>query len=239
MALMIYKRNNNITNVLILLVFSLFFIHILYSLSTGVSAFDYPSFSALLTNKWPVTVLFFFSFISVFFVRAFSKYFLFLFFAWIFGLGLYLFFEDFNKIILFLILIYFFVIFYFMNLWNRELGEAVYSPNFSLHDVEVSPPFSFNVTLETDEGETVKGNLSNWNESGLFFITDGPLPNTKKPVNLSINFEDIVFKERGQIVTKFGKGLGIRFNFKDDSDNFLGWKEFYKIIEDRGYRSKG
>lgn len=126
-----------------------------------------------------------------------------------------------------------------MNLWNRELGEAVYSPNFSLHDVEVSPLFSFNVTLETDEGETVKGNLTNWNESGLFFITDGPLPNTKKPVNLSINFENIVFKERGQIVTKFGKGVGIRFNFNDDSDNFLGWKEFYKIIEDRGYRSKG
>ena len=239
MGLKLYKRNTTIQNVLLLLVFSLFFLHILYSLSSGQSALNYPKFIDLLKNKWPVSVLFFLSFVSVFFVRNLSRYFLFSFFAIVSGLGLYLFFDDFNKIILFLILIYFFVTFYFTNLWNRELGEAVYAPNFSLHDVEIRPPFAFNVTLETDRGEKIKGNLTNWNESGLFFVPELDLPPTKKPVNLAIDFENLIFKEKGLIVTKFGKGVGIRFNFNDDSNNFLGWKEFYKIIEDRGYRSKG
>ncbi|RLA65075.1 MAG: hypothetical protein DRQ88_02540 [Epsilonproteobacteria bacterium] len=239
MGLKLYKRNITIQNVLIVLVFSLFFLHILYAFKNGESAFNRLSFFYLLKDKWPITILFFLSFISVFFVRVFSKYLLFLFFTGIFGLSLYLFFEDFNKIILFLTLIYFFVTFYFLGLWNRELEEAVYTPNFSLNDVEIRPPFAFNVCLETEEGQTIAGNLTNWNRSGLFFISRDDIPHTKKPIRLRVNFEDIEFEEVGHIVTRFGKGAGIRFNDNDNSDNFLGWKDFYKIIDDRGYRSKG
>ncbi|TDJ04640.1 MAG: hypothetical protein E2O68_07855 [Deltaproteobacteria bacterium] len=239
MGLKLYRRNTTIQNVLIVMVFSLFFLHILYAIKNGDSALNYTAFFELLQTKWPITLLFVLSFISVFFVRAFSKYLLFAFFAGIFGLGFYLFFENFNKIILLLDLIYFFVSFYFMNLWNRELDEAVYSPNFSLHDVEIRPPFSFNVTLETDKGQKINGNLTNWNKSGLFFVSERPFQATKKPIKLAVNFEDLIFEEIGLIVTKFGKGVGIRFNFNDHANNFLGWKEFYKIIEDRGYRSKG
>lgn len=239
MGLKLYKRNTTVQNVLIILVFSLFFLHILYALKSGNSAFNHLSFLYLLKTKWPITLLFFLSFVSVFFVRAFSKYLLFAFFAGVFGLSFYLFFEDFNKIILLLTFIYFFVTFYFLGLWNKELKEAVYSPNFSLHDVEIKPPFSFDVCLETEEGQKISGNLTNWNNSGLFFVSGEDIPRTKKPVKLTVDFENLKFVEVGDIVTRFGKGAGIRFNLNDNLDNFLGWKEFYKIIEDRGYRSKG
>ena len=93
--------------------------------------------------------------------------------------------------------------------------------------------------VETKEGKKVKGNLTNWNESGLFFVTEEDLPKTKNPVKIGVNFEEIIFEEVGDVVTRFCKGMGIRFNFKEDTHNFLGWQDFHKIIEGRGYRSKG
>lgn len=239
MGLKLFKRNRIIQNVLMILIFSLFFLHIIYSIRNGESALNYGSFLQLLEDRWPISALFVLSFISVFFVKSISKYLVMLFLSGVFGLSFYVFFEDFNKIILLLTLTYFLVGLYFMGLWNKELLEAVYLPNFSLHDVEIRPPFKFNVSVETEEGNKTSGNLTNWNESGLFFVADELIPRTKKPVKLKINFEDIVFEEKGDIVTKFGKGFGIRFNFCKDYGNFLGWKEFYKIIEDRGYRSNG
>jgi len=135
--------------------------------------------------------------------------------------------------------IFFVVSLYFLGVWNFELEEAIYSPNYSLKDLEIRPLIKFEAWIVTSSGEKFKGILTNWDRNGCFFVPNGNDPIKTDRIILNINFEDHHYCQSGEVVSGFGKGIGIRFNFREDSGNFLTWNDFFKLIDDRSYRPKG
>jgi hypothetical protein len=237
--LKLFKRSQNLKLILVLLVAAFLHFFVISSLNIGESVFDFPRFIEFLYSKWFLLSLFLITFLSVYYVWKTSRILFLTFLGTIFIWNFYLFFKDFNKSLMLLSFIFFVVSLYFMGILNFELEEAIYTPNFTLNDLEVRPFHSFDVWLETLSGGKIQGTLTNWDHNGCFFV-----PNENqiiKPQNLTLNidFEQTRYSQKGQIVTAFGKGIGIRFNFQGESGSLFNWNDFYKILDDRSYRPKG
>jgi hypothetical protein len=125
-----------------------------------------------------------------------------------------------------------------MNLWSEELKRAVYSPNFSLSDLNLNPIIEIHANLIFPEGKKYEGILTNWDRVGVFFVPTKKMPRMKKLVKLQIKFKDLTFTQEGEIVSQFDQGVGIRFNNKSESEQSLNWEHYYRILEDRGYYPK-
>ncbi len=237
--LKLFKRSQNLKLILVLLVAAFLHFFVVSSLNIGESVFDIPRFIEFLYNKWFLLALFITTFLSVYYVRKTSKILLLIFLGTIFIWNFYLFFKDFNKSLMLLSFIFFVVSLYFVGILNFELEEAIYTPNFTLNDLEVRPFHSFNVWLETSSGQKIQGILTNWDHNGCFFIPNENQTIKPQGLTLNIDFEQSRYTQKGQVVTAFGKGIGIRFNFHGESGSLFNWNDFYKILDDRSYRPKG
>lgn len=237
--LKLYKRSQNLKLILTLLVLSFLHLYVILSLNAGESALDISRFIGFLMEKWFLVILFITTFFSVYYVKRVSKSLVVIFLGIIFSWNVYLFFLDLNKSLMFLSFIFFVVSLYFVGVWNFELEEAVYSPNFNLNDIEIRPFIKFDAWAETSKGDKIKGILTNWDKNGCFFVPDERKSLSPQTLTLKINFEDENYSQKGQVVTAFGRGIGIRFNFRKESGNFLSWNDFFKLIDDRSYRPNG
>ncbi len=233
------KRSQNLKLIMILSLAALFHFYIILNLNVGESVFDIYRFVGFLYNNWWLITLFSITFISIFLALKISRVFLSTFLAIIFFWNFYLFFNDFNKPLMLLSFIFFVVSFYFLSVLDLELKEATYNPNFSLNDLEIRPYYPFNCCLEISDGKEVVGLLTNWDRNSCFFIPKGEQLIPQQELTLKINFEDSNYQQRGEVVSSFGKGVGIRFNFHGESGTLLNWKDFYKILDDRGLGPKG
>ncbi len=237
--LKLLKRSQNLKLILVLLVLSLTHFYNILSINIGESVFDYGRLTGFLVQFWPLVVLFILTFFSVYYAKKISRPLIVSFMSVIFLWNFYLFIKDFNKSLMLLSFIFFVVSLYFIGIWNFELDEAIYSPNFSLNDLEILSRNHFDVWIETSSGEHIPGILTNWDKNGCFFVPKEKETISPQNLTLNINFEENKYSQKGQVVSTFGKGLGIRFNFGDDSGKFLNWNDFFKIIDDRSYRPKG
>ena len=237
--LKLFKRSQNLKIILALLIFALIHLFTILSLNVGESAIDLSRFLGFLSEKWSIFVLFIFTFFSVYYVKKVSKFLIIIFLGIIFTWNFYLFFEDFNKLLMLLSFIFFVVSLYFVGVWNFELEEAIYSPNFSLNDLEIRPLNNFRVWVETLSGDKIDGLLTNWDKNSCFFVPREKVSIFPQELTLNIIFEETNYSQKGQVVSAFGKGVGIRFNFREESGSFLNWNTFFNLIDDRSYRPKG
>jgi len=237
--LKLIKRSQNLKLILSLLVLALIHFYSILSLNIGESVFDFSRLIGFFWDFWPLVTLFIFTFVSVFYAKKVSKPLMVTFLGIIFVWNFYLFFKDFNKSLMLLSFIFFVVSLYFIGIWNFELEEAIYSPNFSLNDLELHPQNSFDVWVETSSGDHIPGILTNWDKNGCFFLPIEKQTILHQNLILNINFEETKYFQKGQVVSVFGKGVGIRFNFRETSGNFLNWNDFFKLIDDRSYRPNG
>lgn len=237
--LKLFNRGQNLKVILAFLVLALLHFYIVLCLKIGESTFDISRFIGFLTEKWPIVGLFILCFVSVYYVKKISRPLMVIFLGIIFVWNFYLFYTDFNKSLMFLSFIFFVVSLYFVGVWNYELEEAIYSPNFTLNDLEIRPFIKFDAFVENTKGETIEGILTNWDKNGCFFVPQGNKTIPPQNLTLKINFEETQYSQKGQVVSAYGKGIGIRFNFRNESGNFLNWNDFFKIIDDRSYRPNG
>jgi hypothetical protein len=108
-----------------------------------------------------------------------------------------------------------------------------------LNDIDKRSIYDFDMSLEKPSGESVPCYLTNWDSEGCFVIPREKAQLLKGTLTIKIFFENSLYQGKGQAISSFGDGVGIRFYSRKESGNFFTWGDFFKILEDRGYRPKG
>ena len=238
MGLKVYKYNEVIQNLILFLILSIFFLHIVISFNKGLSALNWVSLKSLFFDLPILNLLFIGSILSIMRAKNFSKLFLILFFIYISSYSFLLFFENFDKIILVLNFIYIVFAFYFYIYWTFELRKAIYLPCYSPHDIGDKTYYDLKgKVLIKDSKEEILGYIVNWDQEGCFFYSKKlPVKRNKGGVTLVVEFEGLIFSQEAEVVTSYFNGIGLRFiiNKKEDNSSY-SWSDFFKIIGDRGF----
>jgi len=238
MGLKVHRYNEIIQNLILFLILSLFFLHIIISFSKGLSALNLASLKELFLEMPFLNVLFLGSLLSIMKAKEFSKVFLILFFFHISAYGFLLFFENFDKIILVLNFIYIIFSFYFYICWTFELRKAIYLPCYTPYDIGDKTYYDLKGKVSLADGnKELLGFIVNWDKEGCFFYSKEKFPKKKKGyLTLQIEYEGLAFFQRAEIVTSYFNGVGLRFvsNSKEVA-SIYSWNDFFKIIGDRGF----
>lgn len=125
---------------------------------------------------------------------------------------------------------------YFYVFWYIELDEAIYCPGFSNSDLGQKSTYHVSVTIKFDSEKEINGYLTNWDFSSCFIMPEMNLDVAREPVKITINFENRTFVQEGEIASKYGVGIGVKFNLTEKSNSLHNWSDFYTVICDRGIK---
>ena len=237
MSVKLFKRSSIIYNLILFLIGSFFYYYVLLSLDAGESFYSKKRFLVYLSDNVSTVVLLFFTMIAIFKVHSLSKFLLFIFLLVMAYYNLSVFFYKFDKVVLILILLYILIAFYFFLLWAIELKDVVYCPGFSIRHCGKKTVYNLKVEVENPNGLIYQGYLTNWDNNGSFFIIDEKDVFLSGKITIRINFEGQFFSQKGNIVTKYANGHGVKFEAEVGAENkHWGWDDFYTIIRHRGYK---
>lgn len=226
------KRTSVIRNAIFLVLLSSYFLFILKSLESGTSALRPVLFLEFaIANKFFIGL----SIITVllqYFGNTLSKIFYWVTAGYVLANGLVIFAATFDKPILILTSFYLVLTYFTFLLWNRELKEAAYQPNYFENSIYKKSHHQLPTVLNSPSGRW-EGYLTNWDEEGCFFYSDEGVKGSGT-VELNMEYEDIAFKCNGKIITRYGKGVGIKVLRSAQNDQ-PGWNDFYDIISSRGF----
>ena len=233
----IYRRSATCNNVLVFVVGSIPYWHILQSIENGQTALDYKKLLQLAQDNIYLVSLMAVTAISILKIKKWSLFPFVIFTGWISFNCLSVFFGGLDKLILILGFVYILCSFYFYLFLKMELQEVIYCPGYSLNNIGKKAEHDFNALLELKGGDKINGYLSNWGQNGCFVVLQRKFVAKKRSVTLSVNFEGQKFEQKGEIVTSYGTGVGVKFIEKMDVLKKYGqnWQDFYTIIKDRGY----
>ena len=238
MKMKIIHRSSIIWNLILFMLLSFIFIYIQKAIYLERSAFSLEFLKVtvinniyLLSSLTLTSILIYklkkickiFYVATVFFVSAYSVLSLF---------------EEFSKLILVVLFVYFLLSYYFYFLLKSDLNLSFYNPSFD--NSNLFDPMLFKIDCSIDykvngiEG-TSSGCLTNWDDVGCFISLNTELPKKSIIKTLSISFDGQIFEDDVKVVTilKDRKGLGIMFN-SSKSHNIFNWNELNKIITDMG-----
>lgn len=237
----ILKRNYTHRNVLLFLLFTIFYLHSLDCLAHGISIIDVASVGSIgLTHVflWGLILVTFF---MVYFVRKHSELFLLTTIAIVSLKNFLLLTYSFNKLILLLDFVYLLFAFYFYISWELEIKRACFRPNFSKSDLEKETRVILDGMLKVGE-ETRLAHVSNLDETGCFIILNEKLnaSDLKNLLNssdiwLSTIVEDIEFKQKVRVSAQYDRGIGLEYLEENSSDLAYDYLSLYKICLERGY----
>ncbi len=234
MKIRLLKRSAVIKNMLIFQFFSLVYLQIIKSLHLGISAFKWNSFLEMLQARPWILLSFLLAFISVYLATKFSSLLFGLFCLVILGESIFYLFESFDKLILVLTFFYSICSMYFLLFWGLEKKEAIYRPSFDKNSIGLLDEYNLSVDVESPFGP-IKGNLTNWDEHSCFLIASNFREDLKGKILFKVFFEDLEFQCRGDVVTKYASGYGVRI---EETSETLNWRSFYDIVSDRGYKPR-
>ncbi|MCK5072115.1 MAG: hypothetical protein KAQ98_01725 [Bacteriovoracaceae bacterium] len=116
------------------------------------------------------------------------------------------------------------------------MQDVVYCPGYSTMDITKKSYYRLDVEMELQNGIIWDGYITNWDKNNIFVVFEKEIEIISDVVELHINFENHKFRQKGQIVSNYGTGYGIKFiSMKQHLNKYWGWKDFYTIIKDRGY----
>ncbi len=237
MALKVHKRSIVLNNLLMFILSSIVFVHIMESFSLGVSAINKDRITSFFINHFWIVSLMFVTLLSVLKMAHFSRYLIAIFFSLVIYSSFTTFLLNFDKLILTYIFIYIAVSGYFILFWVLEMKESVYCPRYVKGHIKYKSLHSLEVQIEQD-GKTFTGFLTNW-DIGTCFVSMKDLIDIRFGVlNFKVEFEGYVFSQSAELITSYDNGAGFRFlNSKDERDNH-NWNDFYTILKDRGYKAR-
>lgn len=241
MSVKVLKRSRLTKNLLLYLPLCIFFIHIVESLSQGKSALSLAEIFSLVDTHRPLLIFLPFVFTSIFYVKKLSRVLLLLFLGGVFVQSISPFFKEYDKIILLLNFFFIVVSYHFYLFWDLELKDALYRPGFTKNDLVECYPYDLDVTVKTESGKPLKGQLTNWNPGSCFVALDVDNKNSfffKRPqrVILELTIEGKKFESSGEILTAYYNGLGIKLDKRDKKSYLPSWEDFYAIIDQRGLK---
>ncbi len=211
---------------------SSYFLFILKSLEIGSSALRPVLFvNFALENKIFIGL----SIVTVLFQyvgNSLAKFFYWLTAGYVLANGFIIFATTFDKPILILTSFYLVLTYFTFLLWNREMKEAAYQPNYYENSIYKKSHYQLPTVLNSPSGRS-EGYLTNWDEEGCFFYSEDGVKG-QGIVELNMEYEDIAFKCNGKIITRYGNGVGIKVLRSAQNDQ-PGWNDFYDIISSRGY----
>lgn len=232
-----------IHNLIIFLLLSLFYLHVIHSLKVGVSAFDFVHFKQLIKSERLLVMFTFLTLLLVTKVYNVSKYFVMAQYAVILYYSISIYLDDFNKLILLLVFVYALFGGYFGLFWFLELGEAIYGPNYSHLTIGPRQIYDIPVSLElNNQSEIFKGHLSNWDARTCFIVTEREdISTAKGKGTLWVHYEGNQFCSEVEVCTSYDKGLGLKFtpttNFASSDRIIHDWNELYRLLKDRGFKT--
>jgi hypothetical protein len=213
--------------------FSLVFLHVIFSLVDGYSSLNANTFLNIVENNLGLILLSFINIGLIFYVKKLSRFILMLTSATLSIICFLLFLESFNKTILLYNVLYIIVSFFFCMIWKLELEEASYN---SFYDRRLLRPIGLsnaNVSLKQVEGEkSFSATISNWTEETCFLVTDSDLK-LRGEVLVEIDYMNVHFQFEASVITASTDGIGLRV-LKEKKGSSLNWFDFYDIILDRG-----
>ncbi len=148
---------------------------------------------------------------------------------------------EFSKFNLVLIFFYLIIAFYLYQFYLYDIAEAYYIPRFGKNDLFSTGLATIQTKVVKDGNKCLEGVLTNWSEEGCF-IKGEVTSKLKGLVDLELTFENRVVCCQGVIVSRLSNdnGIGVKISaneLKDDQDKkTLGWKDFYGIIDEMGYK---
>ena len=227
----ILKRNSNIYNVMAFQLFSLVFMHVIFSLVDGYSSLNVETISRIVSNNLGLIVLSLVNLFLIFYVKKLSRYILILTSMSLSVVCFLLFLESFNKTILLYNILYIVISFFFCMIWKLELGEASYN---SFFDRKLLRPVGLtNAKVKVLNGEkSILAVISNWTEETCFLVTSSK-DEFRGEVIVEINYMNVNFQFEAIITTQSSDGFGLKVS-KEKKGSTLNWLDFYDIISDRG-----
>jgi hypothetical protein len=147
-------------------------------------------------------------------------------------------FEEFSKLILVVLFLYFLLSYYFYFLLKSDLNLSFYNPSFDNNNLFDPMLFKINCSVGYKVNgveSSTDGCLTNWDDAGCFISLSSALPKNSIVNKLSISFDNQTFEDDVKVVTilKDREGLGLSFNL-NKSHNIFNWNELNKIITDMG-----
>lgn len=239
MSVKLYRRGFVIKNLLLFMLLSLIYIHILNAIDQGVSAFNISILSAFISQYLYLALLSVLVFLSVMYAKKISKL-LFILYCLIISIdSIIIFFSRFDKLVLALLFVFILTSVCFAVSLILELEEAIYHPGFYKMDLDKNPLLELNVSVETKTGKKFSGKLTNWDCVSCFVLLDKNLDSYRGKLTILIEFEGRIFNERGSIYSLYDGGIGIKFmnNAKSINDDIYNWNDFFTVISDRGYKT--
>ncbi len=145
-------------------------------------------------------------------------------------------FSKFNVVILF---VYLAISYYIYEFYIFDQKESYYNPLY--HNSDLFKPMLkvIDVKLLKADTDIFSGVMTNWSPEGCFVVGDES-KSLSGTLQANIVFDGVTFVQTGIIVSK-AKALnayGVRFidNKGTHEKNSLGWKQFYEIIDEMGYK---
>jgi hypothetical protein len=234
MNIKLLKRSQVIKNLILFIVFSVFYLHLIYSLTKGVSAFNLLGLKENLIKEWALIMLGLTSIVSVSLGTKVSKFIYSLFFVVVLVKTSAPLLNELDKFVLIMNFAYLVFAFYYYLFWKLELDEAFYKPRFTSRDLGPRSSLPVKVKLTTSANQEIYGELTNWDKNGCFIsITDSTLP--KGSIKFEVEYEQRQFMDYGQVMTEYANGVGIKFQKVTSKSNVHNWLDFYDILRDRGF----
>jgi hypothetical protein len=236
--LKVKKKDIIITNVIIYLCLSFFFLYIQHAYRHHISPFSWAYIRKGIELFWYVALVLGASALSIWRHHPAS---LLMYRASIFLVGFKVIeglFIEFNKIIVIAMFFYAIISYFLYQLLSYYLSLASINANYSSSDL-FEPLLKKIPCVVSDDGGDVEGYLSNWDFEGCFVKLNAP-KKLVTPVTVKIFFKDREFKEVGEVVagTPDFSGIGIRFEKTAKDLSVFNWTEFMVLVQELGFQPK-
>jgi hypothetical protein len=237
MKIKIIHKSKIIWNLVLFLLFSLFYYHVQLALIDRFSSFNLELFKSILISKSYLVVFVGLSLISIIRVRQYSKVLYLI-------TGYLVIFEsfkilliNFDKFLLVLNSFYIILFYYFYQVLKIELSESFYNSNHN--DSDMFPPCLVNIEcfVEMNDGRSYQGNIINWSEQGMFIKLEEAVPSLDKKIKIIIHFQNEVFYTSTKLISRSGdyRGFGLKVIKSKKSVKEFNWTDLYGILDEMGY----
>ena len=221
------------------MIISTFYYHLAFSLDQGQSALVLDDFLNTLTQFWWISGMAALTIVLTFFGRQSSSYFFMATGVLIFAHLFFLFYQSFDKMILFLSVFYLLLNYYLYQVLKIEFSEAYFWPGYHFREIGNKELYKLKATIYTvgsSEQEKREAYLTNWDEHSIFITCKDKNP-LKGHVKIELEGWGSQFSCDGVVVTTYPNGYGIKLKDRQKKTALTpGWEEYYNIINSRGYR---
>lgn len=220
------------------MLFSLVYLHAIYSLAKGLSFYGPEALKSIVFEHGLIVLVVAVCLYLIVKIKKHSDKVLLFALILIIGKNFILLSGNFNKLVLALNFIYLIFAFYFFITWELQINKASFNPNFSRYDLEKIRRFQISGTLIDAQQSTYPVLITNIDDYSCFIYLPEKLdfnPRSLGEVKLQTTYEGVQFQQKARVISAYDQGLGLEFTPQGDQDlNQPGWSDLYKICLERG-----